>query len=66
MGNRNTLLQNRKNWLSQFPNDADRMPRRAKYPIHFQLDQAFLDTAHRRPIKLTITAECSHGGEKLY
>ena len=26
MGNRNTLLQNQKNWPSQFPNDADRMP----------------------------------------
>ena len=25
-GNRYTLLQNQKNWPSQFPNDADRMP----------------------------------------
>ena len=27
-GNRYTLLQNQKNWPSQFPNDADRMPLR--------------------------------------
>ena len=29
-GNRYTLLQNQKNWPSQFPNDADRMPLKAK------------------------------------
>ena len=29
-GNCYTLLQNQKNWPSQFPNDADRMPHSAK------------------------------------
>ena len=32
-GNRYTLLQNQKNWPSQFPNDADRMPQYAELPM---------------------------------
>ena len=51
MGNRNTLLQNRKNWLCQFPNDADRMPLRQKSnEIHtVKPTHRFQNTTRRLP-----------------